>query len=186
MKRYLVSADPAGWWCAGRRWPAEPESVPEDALAPEQWEELNSEPAITVEVDESDGSDLAPVDLTLEEQVEQLREELDVYASQVAERDARISELEASLAESTEQLNALLERDAPPGAGSDPAPARVPTREDRILAAARSLDPNNPKDWTQTGKAVILRLRQVSGLNDVTAAERDAAQAAAGVGPAAD
>ena len=54
-----------------------------------------------------------------------------------------------------------------------------PTREERIRGAvATALETDGPELRTSTGRPVLARVREISGLPDVTAAERDAAWAA--------
>ena len=62
------------------------------------------------------------------------------------------------------------------GAASDGAPAAAEaTREERIRAAIASLDPNDPEHFTKAGQPAVPALRALSGIPDVTGAERDAA-----------
>lgn len=61
-----------------------------------------------------------------------------------------------------------------PGAG-DPE-----SRGARIRAAVEALEPDRPDHWTKSGMPNVEALRELSGLADVSAAERDAAWKEAG------
>lgn len=60
------------------------------------------------------------------------------------------------------------------------APAGHGDRQAALVAAARSLDRNTADLWTNGGLPQIAALEAASGLNGVTAAERDAAWAEVG------
>lgn len=66
---------------------------------------------------------------------------------------------------------------------ADPAPApeagagEAATRHDRIVMAIADLTPGRDDHWTRAGKPEVAALRAATGLDDVTAAERDAAWA---------
>ena len=72
----------------------------------------------------------------------------------------------------------------PAAKGDDPAPGPEPgagepaSRHDRITVAIADLTPGQADHWTRAGKPEVAALRAATGLDDVTAAERDAAWAA--------
>ena len=51
-----------------------------------------------------------------------------------------------------------------------------PTRHAQLVAAIRSLETGNKAHWTKSGDARIDALEAITGLEDVSAGERDAAQ----------
>ena len=182
MDRYLVSAETDGWWCAGRRWQTEPAEVGADDLTPDQWGRLEADPAIEVEpVPERRELPRDPVEVDAADheaalaRIAELTADQDAARATIAQLTARIAELESELTSTREE-----EVDPPKGAGSpDPAPAgEHPTRAERIRGAvATSLEADGPEHRTGTGRPVLARVREISGLDDVTAAERDAAWA---------
>ncbi|MDE0661990.1 MAG: hypothetical protein OXI79_20355 [Gammaproteobacteria bacterium] len=184
MDRYLVSAETDGWWCAGRRWQTEPAEVGADELTPDQWGRLEADPAIAVEPVPERRRELPhdPVEVDAADyeaalaRIAELTADLDAARSTIAQLTARIAELESERTSTREE-----EVDPPKGAGSpDPAPAgEHPTRAERILGAvATSLEADGPEHRTRTGRPVLARVREISGVEDATAAERDAAWAA--------
>ena len=72
----------------------------------------------------------------------------------------------------------------PASQGADPAPGpeagagEPPSRHDRLIVAIADLTPGRADHWTRTGKPEVAALRAATGLDAVTAAERDAAWAA--------
>ena len=81
---------------------------------------------------------------------------------------------------------ALRERLAPSGDAEEnpppPPPSNPPgdnppqpTREERILEGVGKLDPENEDHFTKSGVPDVSALREASGVDDVSAAERDAA-----------
>lgn len=84
--------------------------------------------------------------------------------------------------EALERRVDVLEGTAPPPAS--PSREERPTlvhqqeRRERILEAVGQLGPADGGDWTASGVPAVAALERLSGLTDVTAAERDAAWAA--------
>lgn len=72
----------------------------------------------------------------------------------------------------------------PASQGADPAPGpeagagEPPSRHDRLIVAIADLTPGRADHWTRAGKPEVAALRAATGLDAVTAAERDAAWAA--------
>lgn len=67
---------------------------------------------------------------------------------------------------------------APEAGGGEPARADLVTRHDRLVTAIAGLTPDRADHWTGAGAPALPALRITAGLDDVTAAERDAAWAA--------
>ena len=70
---------------------------------------------------------------------------------------------------------------AAPAGGDKEQPADTDTdRQAAIVEAIGKLDPENPDHYTKSGKPDIAVLGSLTGFDDITAAERDAAFAALG------
>ena len=116
---------------------------------------------------------------------EGVAEALDVLRSTLADLAARVGTLEdegdeAVSREAHRQAVEALERRVDVLEGAAPPPAS-PSREERyarILEAVGQLDRAAGGDWTASGVPAVAALERLSGLTDVTAAERDAAWAA--------
>jgi len=184
VDRFLVSADAPNYRRAGRRWQTDPVEIAEDELTPGQWDRLRADRAITVEpAPEARELPVDPVEVDAADyekalaRITELEGALASAGNTIAELQARVAELESTEPTSTREE----EVDPPAGAGSpDPAPAgeHRPTRAERIRGAvARSLEADGPEHRTGTGRPVLARVREISGLEDVTASERDAAWA---------
>lgn len=115
--------------------------------------------------------------------VRELRDALCSHHEVVEALAARVALLEAEPAGTPEihrQAIEALERRVDVLEGTAPPPAS-PSREERyarILEAVGQLDRADGGDWTASGVPAVAALERLSGLTDVTAAERDAAWAA--------
>lgn len=185
MDRILVSAVVDGYRRAGRPWSTTPEPVRRGDFTDAQWRQLEADPRITV-FDASDGG---------------VPDDAESLKAALADRDARIAELEAQLAEARPQDETPTSPAGPgggegvdgpdagsgptadsgsPGAGGDSPAGAYPTRDERIRGAvATALEADGPELRTRTGRPVLSRVRAISGVADVSARERDAAWAEA-------
>lgn len=150
MKLRIISRRD-GFRRCGRAWSAAGAVVDSADFSPEELERLRADPVLIVQDADAEPppSGAAVPAAVHAEALERCR---------IAE--ARVAELEARAAGTDG-----------PGAGAD---ARV----QRAAAAIDELAPGDPSHWTQAGKPEVAALRRVSGVHDLTAAERDAAWAA--------
>ena len=184
-----ISANADDFWRAGRQWYRKPTPVNPDDFTDDQWELLEADPAITIEpYVEPQPEDPAPPEDPAAA-LEQLRVSLedsrahvnDLVADKerlVAENGALQAELEA-LRQQVARGGQTAPEGAPAGAADAPAGPHYPTREERIRGAvATSLEADGPEHRTRTGRPVLARVREISRIDDVSAAERDAAREA--------
>ncbi|MYE14558.1 MAG: DNA replication initiation control protein YabA [Gammaproteobacteria bacterium] len=181
---YEITADADNFWRAGRQWHTTPVVVDIAEFTDDQWELLEADPAITiVDLDPDDPrqpAGLGPVEVDAA-QYEALQERvrvLDKHNEQLVEENVRLTreleELRATIAGRADAAEA-----APAAAEAAPAAVHHPTREERIQGAiATALEADGPELRTKTGRPVLSRVREISGLDDVSSAERDAAWAA--------
>ena len=97
--------------------------------------------------------------------------------------EARVALLEDEPGDTPEIHRQAIERierrlDALEGAAPPPASPSREERHARILEAIGQLDRTASGDWTASGAPTVAALERLTGLTDLTAAERDAAWAA--------
>ena len=82
--------------------------------------------------------------------------------------------VEGLTAEDLQVLGVMVEEVDPP----DPDPDSDPTRGERLVRGVGRLNPLVPAHWTKAGMPTVEALEVAAGLQEVSAAERDAAWAA--------
>ena len=198
--RYEVSAKAdGGRWRAGRQWFRAPVEVGRDEFSDEEWDLLDADPLIVVARPGEPSADPAADDpeglraalaeareriVSLEADLEsgahenaRLTELGDRLEMRISEAGDRILGLDAELAAArSNESSASAPAAGAADAGADAGASAHPTREERIRGAvATALETDGPDRRTSTGRPVLSRVREVSRIDDVTAAERDAA-----------
>lgn len=128
------------------------------------------------------GSDPSPegpgAAASLPDFAEHMRSELAGPVARLAGAEGAISQLTAEVEAVAERLVAAERRlEVPEGTAPPPASEAAEERGLRLVDAARGIDPQAAGDWTSAGVPTVAALERVTGLTDVTAAERDAAWA---------
>ena len=157
----IASTRPGLWRC-GVQHPAEAVIHPAGTFSAEEVERLQAEPALVVDVVDGDGRPeggvAAPAPSSLAASM------VEALGHLSAEQLARLSGM------TPEEIDIALGL-AEPAAGA-------PGRKERIAAAAAALDPENPDHWNADGTTPSIRaLEAATGLDDISADERDEAHA---------
>lgn len=181
----LVSAHEDHFRRAGREWMREPVEVRAGELTLEQLDALAEDPMmvlVPIPAPGPSGAEQRPTETDPAADLEAARERVRELESQLAERDARIADLETELHNLRERGEAETEAKPPadgrsadsPKVGEDPSGT---TSDGSILSvedAIRALDRADAGHWTRDGKPAIPELAKRAGRR-VTAAERDEA-----------
>ena len=124
-------------------------------------------------------AEAAEAPAALPDVAEIIREELSGPVARIAALDAGLTELDAEIRGVSDRLVALARRlDALEGAAPPPASPSREERAARLIEAIGQLDRAAGGDWTASGVPAVAALERLSGLTDITAAERDDAWAA--------
>lgn len=164
-----------GLWRAGIQHPAGPVDHPAGAFTEEQIEQLLAEPALVVDiVGEARGAE--PPSLT-SAQIARLREltpeELDSALAPPtvqAALDAALSAMGRATADEAGKFFQGLE-----ASGWNLASKLKLSRQERLVEAIGELEPGDDAHWTKSGLPEVRALQAATGLEGVSASERDAA-----------
>ena len=176
-----ITARREGWWRAGRQWSAEPTIVAVADLTAEQIEMIRDDPHLIVSPAHPGDAD-GPAHASAAEAAEApaaLPDVAEIIRAELSGPVARIAALDAEIRGVSDRLVALERRlDALEGAAPPPASPSREERAARLIEAIGQLDRAAGGDWTASGVPAVAALERLSGLTDLTAAERDDAWAA--------
>lgn len=147
-----IASTRPGFWRCGRQHGTEPVVHPAGTFSEVEIERLRAEPALIVDVDpapEAANSGEAATGI-FEQALDALRA---APAGEVREFFGRMSE--------DPEIRAKVETEI--------------DRQSQMIAAIAVLDPDNPDHFTKSGKPEIKALENAAGLDDISAADRDAA-----------
>lgn len=154
MTKLAISATRDGWRRAGRAWTVEPQTVDEADFSAEQLEMLRGDPAVAV-VTVFDGEEMSE---------DPLRRFLPLLEAAGLTPESTDGDILAAAG-----MQAL----APP---EDPPDDGVANRTERLLTAIATMaeGDRDEADWTKDGRPEVRALARNAGVDDLTAAERDA------------
>ena len=164
----IASTRPGLWRC-GVQHPAEAVIHPAGTFSAEQVERLRAEPALVVDVVDGDGRPeggaAAPAPSSLAASM------VEALGHLSAEQLARLSGM------TPEEIDVALGLAEPQTPAAEGGGGRE--RKQLIAAAAAALDPENPDHWNADGTTPSIKaLEAATGLDDISADERDEAHAA--------